>query len=1014
MATRASASISGGPQRTRVSVDLDQPLALAGRPRGLTQAVLRIERLPMAWANAWLASSGVRLDPCELSGSWTVTATDTSAVFAPETPLSLTPVRLEGPSLPAMGALAVQARARLQATREGLAVSVRGLRIGTETGQRLEVGAELAGSWAPGSAIRLNAFEATLRRASGDPVADLQTVRPLALSPGAFVPGLENGPPGPLARLTLRDLPLGWLTRFLPGRRIEGIVTEGESVIANVAGKGLVLTSPAPWNVADLQIEEGGRRFFDGSLAAAPTVVYGSSERSVRFERLNVEDIRGYRVRGRVGIGLRGSDDRVGGGVTLQAELPHFKGAGPGTGPLRLDIRAQAHVFPGPKGELARLTATLADPDGKTLFAIASEKPVTFERTPAFEWLVSSPAPLRITTGTLPLSWANPYLEPRGLSIDGAVPATELQLTLSPRRLVLESRAPLQISRFHLERDGSVLIDRALLRLGAALDLHVEHRLLPAFSMKTSAELKISDGVVAAEGSRVARFGGQLCVSATERSASLHDLAGSLWLDLGALGKLPFLAGARLPAAGELTASVRKDQERARAVQFDARLDKVAGRDGASVPPLVLAGRAFGNVEKGVGGFGVTATLLASPRPSDLHFAIKVDYGHLSVVDLSSKLEGSFLDVDAVRSFAAAFAPAPRPEAPPAPPASPAAPPPSPSRAPSGTSQPGAASSLLARARAAVRPADGPAWGSLRGHFTLGIKTVSFAPYLVENVVGRLDVTADSMTLTNLSGDILGGKWSADVAAHFNPADSAGRDSLEAHLRFAQVDAGRAIRMRYARPSAGIDGRLDADIVLASRADRWSDLLHRATGSLSLAAHGGRIRLKLPDSEMISTGLLVGGALTLSGEMRALGRLVGRLSDIPISDLQATGRLEADGRLDLERLRVEAPELELVASGSVADAKTRNLMNQPLAVRATLSADGDLAVILKGMRMLGPRGADGFAEMKQPFQVGGSVGQPDFHPLYELLARAVDGSRGTWGMLMRKVQSQVAKRPPAS
>ena len=39
-----------------------------------------------------------------------------------------------------------------------------------------------------------------------------------------------------------------------------------------------------------------------------------------------------------------------------------------------------------------------------------------------------------------------------------------------------------------------------------------------------------------------------------------------------------------------------------------------------------------------------------------------------------------------------------------------------------------------------------------------------------------------------------------------------------------------------------------------------------------------------------------------------------------------------------------------------------------------------------------------------------SVGRPDASALYELLARAVDGSRGTWGFIMRKVQREVERQ----
>jgi hypothetical protein len=45
--------------------------------------------------------------------------------------------------------------------------------------------------------------------------------------------------------------------------------------------------------------------------------------------------------------------------------------------------------------------------------------------------------------------------------------------------------------------------------------------------------------------------------------------------------------------------------------------------------------------------------------------------------------------------------------------------------------------------------------------------------------------------------------------------------------------------------------------------------------------------------------------------------------------------------------------------------------------------------------------------------VKGEVGRPDASPLYDLLAKGVLGSRGTWGLIMRKVQQEVEKQRAA-
>jgi hypothetical protein len=155
------------------------------------------------------------------------------------------------------------------------------------------------------------------------------------------------------------------------------------------------------------------------------------------------------------------------------------------------------------------------------------------------------------------------------------------------------------------------------------------------------------------------------------------------------------------------------------------------------------------------------------------------------------------------------------------------------------------------------------------------------------------------------------------------------------------------------------------------------------------------------------------GAITFSPELRALSRLMKDLAEMPLSRFQASGHLAADGRLSLENLHIQAPQLKLDISGSIPDAKASSLVAQPLAAQATLAAHGDIAIILGGMKLLGPATADGFRPVTEPFAVGGTVGEPDVQQLYDVLARGVSGSSGTWKLLMEKLQERI-KRPPAN
>ena len=1012
----AGALLKGGSAGSQVRLELAEPWRLAGpEANRLPASVLRIEHFPINLADPRLARAGIALGPCELGGAWRITQSGDAIAITSVEPLAISGLRIGGSRLPGVRGVNLTALPRFEIRRDSARIVVDGLRLDADGGWRLGGSCDLTLGWVRQPMLRISALELAAGRGSGSPAfLSASLLRPIDLDRNGAAAALLRAGPGDLIRISAHDAPLAWLSHLTPGRSVDGTLVAGGAVVSSTVGPGIAVTTTTPWSFAGLRVLEGGRVLFNGSLEASPSLAYGPTKGWVRVDRLVASDTRGYRLTGSLGAGLRGGDGRMGGRVALEGDIPGLAGPGTRLGPLHFTLSALAHAFPDGKGDLARLAFTLASAQGRTLVSVAADQPVTIARTENAEWLIGSPLPLRVSTAALSLSRLNPWLKSGNLALGGMISPSEFRLSFSPRRVRIQSAGALGFTGFHLERLGDVLIDRAILRSGVSLDLDIEHRLLPVFRMKGAAVLRASDGMIAEGGSTVARFDGRIGLSATEKGGGVNDVAGSLWLDLGAMGRIPFLSGARLPAKGELTLTLAKSQSRTKVVEFDARIDHLVGRNGAAAPALLLVGRARADVNQRVAGFGLQATLQTVPRPSDLHFGMRFDFGQLRIVDLSSKLEGNYIDGDELKVFMAAFSPAaPRPPRPPS------------SAFSTPVSQPAAVGSsvavragdiprgprrLFGRTVPVILPPGGPPWGSLRGHFTLAIKTIVMRPYVMENLGGRLDVTADCISLSGLSAGLLDGKWTADGSVRYKPGAPGGALGYESHFGLAQLDAGRAARMRFPKPAAGVDGRFDLDVALSGRADRIEDLAASASGGFALTGHDGRIRMTLPKGEEISNALLVGGMLTFSSELRALGRLIPRLSDVPISQMSASGRLAPGGGLYLDTMVLQSPQMRLIASGQVANAKSRDLMGQPLAVEARLAATGDLAVILAGMKLVDPPGPDGYRRMKQPFVIGGKLGQPDFHALYDVLARAVEGSSGTWGMIMRKVQAEAAKR----
>ncbi len=1019
---------SGNPESLILEAETLHPVVispLALSPEAIAR--VRIGRLPLAWANPWLASAGLTFGAGEISGSWNLlhpAAEGSQApafVLDPAEPLAAGPVEAKRAGAPALPALTLRASPRLEVSAGGTRLLLGDLHLASAGGDSLDLRTDSA--WSAGSVRSQGSLDAnlpTLLGGAGQPGPFLVTgrwalrhegsllriealqlaTRPAPRAPASFTLALSQpvdldlahpgaslaAMPEDLAALQAQGLPLGWISRWLPGRELAGTWASGESRIRFVPGHGFTLETTEPWKLAGLRLGEGGRELFRGDLAVAPAAVFGPAERWLRLAGLDVRDRRGPWLRGQAGLSLRGKDDSAAGGIALQGEMPEPSRWHGTFGLLSFSLSASARLAPN-GADLQRFNLTVTHAQGAPLLALTSAEPVHLERTPSAEWLASATSPLRLVTGQIPLAWLNPLLAPRKTTVAGVLPPTELQLRLSPRHFQLAAIAPLAASGFSLVRDGELLVDRGLVRFTPALAGDLTYSLLPVYRLRYDVVAGVTYGYVAAAGTRIALFDGEVQAGGDELRTSTGRASGNLWVDLGALGRLPLLANERLPAKGELRVSLTNDEARTQAVDFRLNVDRLVGRDDRPGAPLEMTGHAAMRPGERVGGFAVQALLRSAPRASDLRFNVRIDNQDLSVVGFSSKLEGGYVSLDAVRAFAAAFSPA---------------------RAP--VPVVAAAAALPAGAPApAAPPRSGPPWGPWRGKFDLAIRQLASAPYEIDHLTGQLQVDGQSFVLHQLSGDLLGGRWSADFATFYQPGAAGGANALSAHFHLARFDAARVVRLTFPHEPPRLEGLLDLDVSLAGHADQLADLVPRATGTFSLSAQQGVLRLTLPNQDMISTSLILGGTLTFSPEMKALGRVVRQLQQTPFDRLAASGRLEADGNLRLEEFRLDSPQLRLAASGELANAKASELMKEALKLQATIAARSDLGTVLAGLKLLGPPGPDGYRSLTEPFEIGGTVGQPDFRPLYDRLARAASGSSGSWGLIMRKVEAEAAK-----
>jgi len=1009
-----------------------------------TVAELRLEHLPLAWANPWLKAQGLSAGPGELNAAWRIGFAPGAVQLAPVGPLTLEPIRLSGGALPPLPPMHFRASPRLGFTAAGMSLVADDLRLETDKGD--SVAAKLAAdySWQGGVAqfkagfdgafptllsgpehplpflftgrcaasrsgkeVTLSSLEFALRPAPrATPYVALSLAHPFSFETGRLSAIAGALGTTDLAKLSVKGLPLAWLSRWMPGRSLDGAWSEGESVLRHEKGLGLVIRTTTPWHAKDLRLAVGGREIFRGEFSLSPGAAYGPGVGWFHLEDMAGRDANGNRLRGALGFDMHGSGDRPTGDVSFVMDLPALPNSGGTFGPLHASFSATGSIQSAIRATLDRFAFNLVDAGGAILASAQSQAPVLVERAPQAGWLASSPRPLRFSVGRIPLSWCDPYLAANGFAVEGMLQPTAMDLRLSPGHFRLVSVDPLAVADFELTRRGRTLVDRGLLNFRTAFDLGLSYELLPVFHADYTAGMSLTYGIAYAGGDMLDRFETAFEIVGNEKSAQLRKASGAMWADLGAIGRLPLLAHARFPAKGVMNLEMSNDPVKTQVVEIRGRLSSLVGRDGRPAPNLDWVARARADPAERVGGFRVQATLDSKPRPSDATFLLKVDRKNLELLDFSSKFESKYLDLDAARAFAGAFSPArpgrPRPVAPKAPGSKAAGLAKTP--VPTGGALP------MSSAAPSTSADAGPIWGGLRGKFILDIGTVAFAPYTIDHLAGEWNVTDRSFALRKLSGKMLDGDWDADMAVDYALAVPAGPYLMAAHFDVHRFDAQRAVALAFPNEPAKVDGRLNLSLSLSSSAERIEELMGHATGDFSMSATNGAVRLTLPKADMASSLLILGGAVTFSPQLQALGRLVRQMSNLPFDRCEASGRLAVDGGLNLEQFHLDSPQLRFSATGRIANARTRALLRQPIAVHASLAASRDLGVILDGMKLLDPAGTDGFRPLTQQFAIGGAVGQPDLHPIYDFLARAVSGSHGTWGILMRELQGEIAKR----
>lgn len=1016
-----SALLQGEKTPAAVRIALTQPVDPLALP-ATAFATLAVEQCPLTWANPWLAPAQVALEPAAFGGAWNIgVIAGRGLQLVPARRFEAGPLVVRGASLPVLPSFKFGFSPRLEVSLEGAALRIDDLTVATAQGDRVSAtldascdfksrrvhtagtlggtvptllsGPEeplpfaLAARWdlaLTGPQLQVDTLELTARQDPGTPpYLALRLLRPWTLDVTNLAAPAAAA--GDWARVTFDRLPLGWISRWLRDRRFGGTLAAGESVLRSSGTGGLTVVTPTPWQIAGASFGVGGRTLLEGNLSVTPGFALEGGRTQAQFESIDITDAAGNRIRGRITAEARLEDKRGSTAIELDGEFPRLPHSAETFGALHARLRATSHNESAKIAAVDTFELRVSNPE-RELLALTAPQPFLFGLSNSGMVTVATLAPVRFSLGEIPLAWTRPWLP--GIELDGTLQPCDFALTAQFTKFLLRPHRPVNIRQFAARIGGREVAHDTEFSVSPGLDLTCICIPVPAFQLAYSGNAQLTEGAIDVAGRRAIDVDAALSFLGNDQTLLPRGLELTARADFTELSRIPALARSGTPAAGTLVARINGDVLGQAPLEFWSRIDGVPGESAGQVlPALEFFANGRVSLDKTLAA-GVEVRLATVPRPSDAKFDVKLALG-TGNLEVASAFRSAFFDVAAALACAEAFQPKSATEARPA------------ATAPVATA---------GRPLPVYRQLGVPFWSALRGHFDLDLGTVQFAPYRIDHVGGRLDLRDRELVLSDLKGEMFAGRWSGDVRIDYQPEDKTADHALAGSFTIEQFDSARVVQTAFPTQLASIDARIDVHSTVHSRGNALFDLLARTEADFTVEGRQGLVRLTVPKQEMAATAAVFGGTLLLSPELRALGRLMKKFAEMPVEQLRITGARTAAGEVQLNEFRVDSPQARLLAHGKISAGENQPLMNRPLELSIDLAAKDEMAVILGGMSLIEKRPrADGYRALKEKFELRGRAGEPDTRPLYDLLAKAVVGSKGTWGFLMRKIQDQVNK-----
>jgi hypothetical protein len=801
-------------------------------------------------------------------------------------------------------------------------------------------------------------------------------------------------PGAELLRIALTNVPLAWAQPVVKPRVVSsGDLSAVFVVGAELDGSRVKLTAAEPLTIRTFTLREGDKPLVDRlSLSVSPSVDYTAARIIASLDKLSISTPDGDTVSGSLGadVAMPAAGSTAKPVTSFTAELkgklvtlvkPYLP---PEVGPLTLAVSAKGK-HDGASVQLAALSTKIDREGGVLLGSVEALQPLTIDLAKLQPSVPNATAPaLRVKWGTIPLAWAQSYVEKSKLSGDLTAGAIEVAM-LGVDALSVRALEPIALRGMNVAMDGQEFLRGA------------------DFSTDLSATWK--GGAVTADMKRLElRQGAKSVLTAsfaieatpgkkpeTAWSTGLQAKGrGQLDADFSVLAEQPALA-AQLPLT-KGTVSIKFDGTKAGGTQGKASVSikNLVGRQGTA-PLGSMEITAEANLDAtNSGTIRNQLVVTKDNRRSDLLLDGKVGFkpGEKS---FDGKITSEQIFVDDMQAFAVLAEPAPG--SPAATAATAPAPAPRPAASATPASRPG--TTTAATARPAVPKKDTEAvWNGFAGHVELNAKSIKQGTTVtVKDLHGVVTIAHDRLAADGLSFELNGNSFKASSIITFE-AKQERPYSLVGFFDVPKFDVGEYFR----RADPSQPPMAETIITIASKfngtAATLPEFADRVMGQFDLKGSKGVLRALNKQVAKVDTGAKIVSGLAglagaflknekdqalankVAGNAAGLAELAEKLKDMPFDSIAIQADRGADAAIVIRHVEILSPELRLTANGRVDTKPGVEIAESPLSLQAQLAGKGTIAVALDKVGMLaGKKDDKDYYLTHTPFTMGGTVGK---------------------------------------